>query len=354
MNYNLELQKLELKLETITAVEDRINILKQAIQLADSNQDVEWGFDFRLRLISEEVCTSHCVESFSAFSWILDAYDKNPDIFDESEFLWEYKWMAKASYCNANISKEQIENIIEDLKSRMLKNGYSLRGYYSIVIAWKQFLGLHEEVDKYIQLREKEQRDDMSHCPACELDTKVGEELRKGNIEEALTMANDLINKKLTCAHMPFATFCNFAYYLNIKKDERASIFFEKAMEELNKMDETDSSILISISLLIHYLIDNDEKRAFSFYEKYSIWELDADDYLKFTFSKNILPLFRKGTKKDLQINVQHPLFSESGEYELSELYNYYYKQAKLLSEKFDTRNQTSHFSELLESAIIK
>ncbi len=349
MNYTLELQKIELKLKAATTPEDRINLLKQGIKIADSHNDIEWGFDLRLDLIAEEVSTSRCIESFSAFSWILNTRDENPDLFDESEFLWEYKWMANASYRNADISKEQIESILEDLKVRMQRNGYSLRGYYSIVIAWNQFLGNDEEVDRYIELREKEQHDDMSHCPACELDTKVEVELRKGNFDKALTMGHDLLIKKVTCAHMPFATFSELAYHLNRANDERASGFFEKALEELQALDPSDSSILATVSLLINYLITQDKETAFSFFEKYSSWELNAEDSLKYNISKNCFRLFKGEGKRKLQLEVKHPLYNNSQEYNLEDLYSHYYQKALDLAEKFDRRNETPSFIESLK-----
>ncbi len=352
MNYNLELQKIELKLKTASTPEDKINLLKQGIKIADTHSDIDWGFDLRLDLIAEEVSTSRCIESFSAFSWILNTRDENPDLFDESEFLWEYKWMANASYRNADISKEQIESILEDLKTRMQRNGYSLRGYYSIVIAWNQFLGKDEEVDRYIELREKEQHDDMSHCPACELDTRVEVELKKGNFDKAITIAHDLLTKKVTCAHMPFATFSELAYHLNKVNDERAPGFFEKALEELQTMDSSDSSILSTVSLLTNYLITHDKEKAFSFFEKYSPWELEAEDSLKYTFSKNCFRLFKGEGKRKLQLDIKHPLYNNSQEYNLNDLYSHYYQQALKLAEKFDQRNGTPSFMESLEKEI--
>lgn len=349
MNYNLELQKIELKLKTVTRPEDRINLLKQGIQIADAHNDLDWGFDLRLDLIAEEVSTSQCVESFSAFSWILNTRDENPDLFEESEFLWEYKWMANASYRNASVSKEQIEGILEDLKVRMQRSGYSLRGYYSVLIAWNRFLGEKEKVDELIELREKELKDDMSHCPACELDTRVEVELEKGNTEEALALAQDLISRKLTCAHMPFATFSELAYHLNKAEDQRASDFFDRACEELQTMDESDSSIVATLSLLINYLISQDREKAFSFFEKYSRWEIQAEDSIKYTFSKNVFRLFSGEGNRKLQLDSKHPLYNELQEYKEQSLFQYYYDQAYQLAQRFDHRNGTSAFMESLE-----
>jgi len=93
MNYNLEIQKVLLKLKDLKSFEDKIMALKEAIQVADQHNDIDWGFDLRLDLIRQERNTSRCNESFPAFAWILHTSDANEDYFDESEFLWEYKWI---------------------------------------------------------------------------------------------------------------------------------------------------------------------------------------------------------------------------------------------------------------------
>ncbi|WP_295840501.1 hypothetical protein [uncultured Apibacter sp.] len=349
MSYNLELQKINLKLYSITNPDDKIILLKQAILLADSNNDIEWGFDFRLELINEEVRTSRCIESFPAFTWLLETYDKNPEIFDEKELLWQYKWLAQASYRNSNIEKEQIEKIFEDLKSRMTKNGYSLRGYYSVIIGWYDFIGDIESMDAYIELREKDTRDDMSHCMACELDIRVESELKKGNVDRAIDIAHDLFVKKLSCAHMPFATFCKFAYYLNKLGDSRAADFYEKAMYELKEnIDEKYETFLSTISLLINYLIYNDREKAFELFEKYSPWDFNSEDSLQFDFSVNVLNLFNVEGSRKIRISATHPLYSDSGEYNLKDLYSYYYNRALDLAHKFDARNKTDNFKNLL------
>lgn len=352
MNYSLELQKINLKLNSFTNPDDKISLLKQGILLSDANNGLEWGFDFRLNLIVEEARTSRCIESFPAFTWILDINDKNSSFCDEKEFLWEYKWMANASYRNANININQIKKIFKDLKIRMIRNSYSLRGYYSVMIEWYKFIGNIDEMDSYIELRDKETRDDMSHCPACEIDAKVEAELIKGNIDKAIENADDLFAKKFSCAHMPFATLCKFTYHLNKLRDSRSADFYNKAMDELKNVDKSDSSIISTISLLINYLINNDKEKAFSLYEKYSPWELNAEDYLQFIFAKNVLNLFNAETTRSLKISVDHPLYSNLGEYNLKDLYNHYHAHALHLAKKFDNRNKTLWFTNSLQEEV--
>ncbi len=352
MNYNLEIQKTLLKADKLNNPEDKIVLLKQAINIADANNDLDWGFDLRLDLIKEEIYTSHCTESFPAFAWILNTNDTNADMFDESDFLWEYKWMATSSRRNVNISRTQIESIMEDLRARMKRNGYTDRAYYTVRLYWHLFLGEIDKAHEYIKLRDETPRDRMSHCAACELDASVEMQLIDGNIDKALTLAHDLITKKLTCGHMPFGTFCNLTYFLNKAGDKRAAEYFVKAEEEMADM-EYDTSLLNDISLLMYYLIDNDKEKAWQYFERYAVWEVGAEDAFSFDFSLVALSLL-KGEQGNRTLNLppQMPYFDSSNNYDLPKLYEYYYKKADDLATLFDERNGNNYFRERLNAVL--
>jgi len=351
MNYQLDIQKILLKSDQLKNHDDKINLLKQAIAIADANNDTDWGFDLRLDLIREETYTSHCTESFPAFAWILNVNDSNPELFDESDFLWEYKWMATSSRRNVNISREQVETIMEDLRSRMKKNGYTDRAYYTVRIYWHLFLGETNEAREYLKLRDDTPRDRMSHCPACELDASVELQLIDGNFDKAITLAHDLITKKLTCGHMPFGTFCNLTFYLNKAKDKRAEEYFVKAEEEMKEMED-DTSLLSDISLLMYYLIDNNTPKAWEYFEKYAGWEIGAEDSFSFEFSLPVLKLLKTEKEKNLDMDAELPFFKSNGIYDTSKLYDFYLRKASDLAKQFDARNGNEYFRQRLNEVV--
>lgn len=352
MNHNLEIQKILLKVDVAPHPDDKINLLKQAIQVADANNDLDWGFDLRIDLIGQEKDTSHCTESFPAFAWLLSTYDNNPDLFNEDDFLWEYKWMAGSARRNVNISRGQVESIMEDLKIRMERNGYTARGYYSVMIYWNLFVGDIDKAKEYLKLRDETPRDRMSNCLACELDTKVELELIDGNFDKAIATANDLITKKLTCGVMPLITFCNLTYYLGKAGDPRAAEFFVKAEEEFADVEQNDTSLLSSLSDLLIYLAKNDRERAWEYFQKYADWEIGAEDAIIYDFSKSVLPLLKDGGSKQLTMSEKLPYYRTDGLYDVNELYDYYYQKASDLARRFDERNRTNEFIKGIEGAL--
>lgn len=352
MNYNLEIQKVLLKLEELKSFEDKVVALKEAIHIADQHNDLDWSFDLRLNLIRQERNTSRCVESFPAFAWILNASDTNEDYFDESEFLWEYKWMYCSAYRNAAIPMEQVISIGEDLKNRLEKNGFSKRAYYNVTTGLAMHLRDYKKAQELIDLADAELVDDMTNCPACELDTKVEVLLYQGLIDESLIKAQDLINKKLTCYSMPFQTFCVFAYHLHEIGDERATLYFDKAIEEYNAHDQYDSSVGYSMGLLVNYMYQTNHPDTWSFFEKIADWEIDAEDLHRFNFAKHMLPLTKNGGTKELQLSSQLNYFKPEGVYDLTALFAYFKTTAYDLAHQFDQRNGNTNFVNELDAIL--
>ncbi|MDR0228146.1 MAG: hypothetical protein LBI72_03680 [Flavobacteriaceae bacterium] len=350
MNYNLEIQKVLLKIEELKNFEDKVIALKEAIQIADQHNDIDWGFDLRLNLIRQERNTSRCVESFPAFAWILNASDTNEDYFDESEFLWEYKWMYCSAYRNASITTEQIDNIGEDLKRRLEKNGYSKRAYYNVRTGLAMHLRDYKLAQELIDLADAELLDDMSNCPACELDSKVEVLLYQGLIDESLIKAQDLINKKLTCYSMPFQTFCCFAYYLLKAGDDRASIYFDKALEEYHAHDQYDSSVGYSMALLVNCMYQTNHPDTWSFFEKISDWEINGEDIHRYNYARLIAPIMKQGGTRELQLSSQLPYYKADGIYDLNDIYKYLKAIAVDLAAQFDQRNGNDNYTKEVEA----
>ncbi|MDR0384834.1 MAG: hypothetical protein LBH60_02005 [Prevotellaceae bacterium] len=352
MDYALQIQKLLLRRDKFSSPDDKIALLKQAINLADVHNDIEWGFDLRLDLIRDEKDTSRCNESLPAFTWILDAYDRNPELFVEEDFLWEYKWMLGSVRRNSSISLEQINAIAEDFKTRLLRNGYSLRSYYTVKVHLAFFLDNLADARKYLDLRNKEIRDEMSNCRACELDDDVELELRLGNFDKAIAAGNSMLTKKITCNHMPFSCYCSCVkYFMKAGNMEKAYEYFTKAESDLANL--SDTSQVSEAGIMLRFLTDYDREKAWTFFEQHAHWTVDSEDYQDFIFAVSVLPLLKSEECRVLNaVNPSLEWYREDNTYDLKEIYNYYYKKAKDLAERFDKRNGNSYFNEQFAEAV--
>jgi hypothetical protein len=206
-----------------------------------------------------------------------------------------------------------------------------------------------EKAKEFIDIRNREQRDNMSDCRACELDDDVSMEVALENIDKALEMSKDLFNGKLSCAHVPYITYCTFVGYFHDKKNmEKAHEFFVKAENSLLEM-ENDSSQIGNIGAMINFLNDYDKNCAWEYFEKYIHWSLECDEKSKMDISMSVLPLLKNGGAKTLHVNSAMPWFRTDSNYDVKALYDYYYKQAGELAESFDKRNGNNVFMNELD-----
>lgn len=350
MNYTLEIQKLLVKKDSLRSPDDKMKILKEAIALADANNDIDWGYDLRMDLMDEEYNTGRFIERFPAFAWLLETHDANPELFEEEDLLWRYRWMVNASRMNTNISAEQIENICNDFKIRLERNGYNLRAFYDDEFRRYYVQNSMDKAKQFLDLRENEKYNDMV-CHACELTDKIDYELRLGNIDEALVIYNELIAKKYSCMRKPFDTFCSFVeYYTKQGELEKANEMFLLAEAKLSELNDTVP--VGSISTLINFLAHYNQTKAWDFFQQYVHWGVDMLDEVEFKLAKNLLYLLSQGGVRNLKVSSKLPWYNADGTYNINELYNYYYNKAADLAQRFDARNGTPYFTQQLNDTI--
>lgn len=352
MNYNLEIQKILLDIDNIKNPEDRIMLLKQAIHIADANNDIDWGFDLRIDLIRNEQFTAHSRESFPTFAWILNAYDSDPELYSEEEMLNEYKWMAAVSYNNLNVSNPQIEAILEDFRKRCIKGGMSSREYYNIKANWSLFMGNKINARKYLDLRDKEPEDNMTSL-SNDLITTIYVEMFEGDFDKAIGHIKEFIAQRAVHKMNPIPVYSGLIYYFGGKmNDPRAAEYFSKADEEFAELPNYPFQ-LYEVTLMMYYMSKHEKEKAWEYFCKYVNWEIGAEDAIRFDFATSTLALFKGGGIRTISgISSNQPYYREDNTYNLDDLYNHYYNIAVNFAQLFDERNGNTHFSEQLNEVL--
>ncbi|PXV63526.1 hypothetical protein CLV62_11313 [Dysgonomonas alginatilytica] len=352
MNYNLEIQKILLDTENIKNPDDRIMLLKQAIHIADANNDMDWGYDLRMDLIRNEQFTAHSRESFPAFAWILNAYDSDPELYSEEEILNEYKWMAAVSYNNLNVSRVQIEAILEDFRKRSVDCGMSSREYYNIMSNWSLFLGSKEDARKYLDLRDKAPEDSMTSL-SNDLITTIYVEMFEGDFDKAISHIQEFMAQRSVHQMNPIPVYSGLIYYFGGKmNDPRAAEYFAEADKEFSELANYPFQ-LYEVTLMMYYMSKFEKEKAWAYFEKYVKWEIGAEDAIRFDFATSTLALFKGGGTRLIEaISSNQPYYREDNSYDLDDLYNHYYDIALNLAQQFDKRNGNTHFNEQLQEVL--
>ena len=350
MKYTLEIQKIVIQVEDNpnNTPKDNIRLLKQAIAIADENDDIEWGYDLRLMLIRKCYHLSSDTELVNNFSWVLNAYEEHPDWFDENDFLWQYKWILATMYNNPDVSLEQIESILEDFKTRLERNGYGLRAYYDRLYTETLSIGNYEKAKELLDLRNAAPDDGMGNCAACTLDYELDYYMETGQIDEALTRAQPLIDKLVSCALVPARTFCALAYHAEkAGKPDVAADLFERADADMSII-ENDENLTSAGGMLIAYLANKNEEKTKHYLELCIPWTLEADSFSQYDFAAYMLEALNKWKGADpiiLNLPLEYELYNDAGEYSIQVLKEYYREKAKTLAEAFDKRNRCETYA---------
>lgn len=342
--YRLEIQKLLLQIEDNYSDFDLcFALLKQAIQIADKNNDVEWAFDLRLYLIREERSTSHCKESMVAFAWLLEQCDQNPDVFEETELLLEYQWMICSSYSNSVIPLEHIQNLLEDLELRLTRTQSSKRGLYYTLAGFSMQLGSAIDAKKYIELSEFEPFDE-EFTEATSYDNRIENAVFLRDFDEAVDLMTQMEYKKLTAFSLPFETYSAMACYMARAKDSRALVYMQKAKEQFDTISEINSSLLYSVTRLAYSMFLLGDEDVWRFYEKMADWEVDAEDDLQLMMSRHFAVICNQEGTRILNLSGKVPFYRSSNEYDLKELAAYYKEKAERFAQAFDLRNHNDFY----------
>jgi hypothetical protein len=350
MLHNLQIQKLLIKADRIRYPLDKIKFFKKAVNIADAYNDIEWGFDLRKQIIEIEHDTSSCVESFPAFTWLLDTYDRHRELCDENTFMTEYKWMVNAARRNADVSMEQFESILDDYKTRLLRNDFTLHSYYTAKVKMAFQRNRLDEAKEYLDLRESEKRDDLSSCEACELHDLVEYKFLAGHVNEAVDLGLELFSGRKQCSDIPFRTICIAVNVLHDNGYDNSADRLYILADTIMKQIHIDMSNIGHIGKLVYYLTKNDKNKAWELFEKFVRWSVNCEDYYNYQFSSGVLSLFKGSGTRSLNVSPAIPWYKPSGVYEFPELYAYYKDQAATLAAKFDARNGNTNFTEELST----
>ena len=182
MKYTLEIQKRLLQVENGNlSPHEKALLLKEAIRIADENDDPQWAVEMRLDLIYELNLLSQAEEEIAVFSRILDDYENNKDLISEILMNNDFICLQVAAFDVPEVSQSQIDAILEDFKIRTLRNGYSARAYYHLLFLHYNRMRQYDLAKEYADKMLSEKLDDMI-CEACELNLLLDYYLETGGV----------------------------------------------------------------------------------------------------------------------------------------------------------------------------
>jgi hypothetical protein len=187
----------------------RDTIFESAARRAEALGDLDTAWDARCAIL--ESAASHAAPKFETLfmclAWCFAVSDEDPDRFDPSRILWQYKWIATEAPGYASVPKTVLERLVDDMDERFARAGWGRRAGLHKRIDLAVLLGDYQRARELIPAWLAAPRDRGSDCLACERDTLVWLYTKLGDHEAAWREAKPIVRGRLSCATVPHSTF---------------------------------------------------------------------------------------------------------------------------------------------------
>ena len=336
--------------------DEKIAVLEEAVRLADTGTDVGLQYFARKEFLNAAYWGGAPEKAMVAYAWCLGQYDMEPGRFSERDLLWTYKWMINTIVHFPQISKEQIFEMLEDMTRRYREAGYGLRVVYQYRYRIERFWGNRERAIDYYHYAQGLAGDDLSNCPACELDEHVSFHNYCGDDALAVKTAQPLLEGRYKCRTVPQRTIARLLLpLLRLGRREEAWSYHLQGYRAVSR----NKSFLNYVSdHLIYLTVTGKLERAAALLEEHYPWvEGNSDAYNRFLFYRAAWFFLHVMTasqtpRLSLCLPETFPLYAKSGDYESSRLAEWFHEEARQVAHKFNERNGNDHFTEELEGVL--
>jgi tetratricopeptide (TPR) repeat protein len=329
----------------------RIDILLQAVDLADSLGDINLGYETRDELIESAAFGGRSELIFPAFAWILGQLDKgNIAQYSTWSILWKYKWAVNHLNGFPNISKQQIEAAIEDFAKRLENIGENPRVLHFLRWKYQVHRGDLTLATREMRLWQQQSRSYMSDCEACETNFHAQYLASLGQHQAALEMAEPIFDGRLRCGEIPQITYAYMLRsLLHEKKYTEAMQFHRKGYKSIKDNFE----FLNHIGLHLEFLVfTKNLPSAIKLFEKHLTWALDQKDLsLCFDFYVSLVPLWKALLENHqsvikMQLPKNFAVKPQEKGYNTLELQAHFQRELEQIATLFDSRNGTTAFAD--------
>ncbi|QYK47194.1 MAG: hypothetical protein KF838_10420 [Phycisphaeraceae bacterium] len=330
---------------------ERVALLEQAADIADSIGDLDSGWQARLSLFSTSEFATPVPRLFPALAWCLAMHDREPIRFPSFSILWYMKWIVSSAPLFASLPAPAIDGLLNDLESRFVRAGMSRRGYVQQRLGVDTSMGRLDHIRAGLDELQRQTRGLGDDCRACEQDRKVEALLRLGDVDQALFEARAIIAGRLSCMGVPASTFAALLVHLRSRGEtDLAARLYREGHSKLR--DEVGQ--LSSLSrYMIHATVTGDIDRATRWWKR---WRLDADEHatdtarMEFHAASAVLLTRLAQTGLD---HVAAPSATSRAGLSLEDplaLASHYAASARVDARRFDLRNGNHAISTDIES----
>lgn len=340
--------------------EPRLEAYSNAIHEADEANAHEWRFYFRNEYIRESIFHGDSYKAIICFPELLQIIDEHPEVEDdnEHELMWTFKNVLENTFDFYQISREEIEHWFEEFKKRSKKYGLSMRMYH--MKQCKFYLSADPALvpESYAAFH-KERRDSNSDCEACEMNFDMKVALSLKDEEEALRIAQPLLEGKKHCAEVPHVTYGELACHYLYKGELDEATYYGTRCE---RMIGTEPEFLEQMGILLELYSAVNPMHGWNML-KYSLENFKncRNPLMRMHFARgayrltSVIDSLSETEEAHYTQNVlicSLPLPKSEMGVHMADIAAYFYDIAKEQCEKLDARNGNTFYMDILRTEL--
>lgn len=329
----------------------KVELLQEAVRLADAHNDVGAGFQARLRLQEAALVCGSADVLLVAYTWCLSQAEREPDRFGLYQVLWRYRWAIVYLPTFPAIPRSKIEDAIADMTRRYEAAGASLRPVH--LLRWKVALKLGD--GKMAAAARRAwlgcRRDWLTDDEQTEQVTQIDYLLFRGRWAEAVEAAAGYIDGSLRDpAYLDSVLSWLSVPLLRLGRVDEAMRVHERGY----RMTTRNAALVTQAARHIQFLaLTHNFPRAARLVERYLPYCVgsDPEDQVEFYPAVVVLCRMLRRVGKDsvkLRLTPACPGFRPEGEYDLHELDGVYFVQATGVAARYDARDGNNYYARLL------
>jgi hypothetical protein len=318
-------------------------ILEEAVRMADTHGDLPRAFEIRQELITSATFGGQPDVAIVHFSWCLAQFDEDPERFDEHDLLWKYKWIVAVLPNFPQISRKEIERILDDIEERYRCYGSTMHSIYNKRRSVAMDMGDVKAAKKAHAKMRKTRRDSLSDCKACIADEMVVYLRFLNQNTRAVNEGIKLIKSNLCCSEVPDTTYSLLLVPLLKLHRAKEAMKYHQIGYRLNARDPDR---LAAVNRHIEFLALTDNfADAVKLVQKHLPMALSTvDQHNRFEFYRVAWLVFerlRESGKDSIKLRMpaNFSLALEGGKYQTDQIAKGFHDLAHEIALRFDVRN---------------
>ena len=329
----------------------KVDLLEEAVRLADRARDLDAGFEARLRLMEAALVCGSADILLVAYTWCLSQAEREPERFSLYQMLWRYRWAIVYLPTFPEIPRAQIEDAIADMTRRYESAGASLRPVH--LLRWKVAMKLGDGKTAADARRawSRCRRDWLTDDDQTEQVTQIDYLLfRERWAEAAEAAAKYLDPSQRSHSYVDSVLSWMPVPLLRLGRPDEAMDYHQRGY----RLTTRNAALVTQAGRHIQFLaLTHNFPRAVRLVERYLPYCVRSDPEDQVEFYPCLVSLLRVmrnigKTSVKLRLAPACPGYRPDGRYDLADLERVYREQAVAVAARYDARDGNDYYARQL------